>query len=81
MVNFKDIEVVGGHGKGMKIDIQTDTGKVVTAFPSTPGYGYRIGDVLELDVSIPHKVDIERILNHSGHVSAGSKNNSDKSKS
>ena len=38
-------------------------------------------NVLDPDVPIPHKVDIERLLNHTAHASSDSKNNSDKSKS
>ena len=50
LINFTDIPTKGGHGSGLTMDIVVDTGKTVSVFPNKPGYGYRIDDVIEIDI-------------------------------
>jgi hypothetical protein len=62
VVNFTDIEVKGGHGSGLTLDIVADEGKVVSAIPNKPGRGYRIDDYLELDILQASTIIISDII-------------------
>ena len=50
LINFSNVPTIGGHGSGLTLDIVVDTGKTVSVFPNKPGQGYRIDDVIEIDI-------------------------------
>ena len=45
---FTNMEVTGGYGKGLTVDIKVEGGVVTEISPNKPGFGYQLGDVLRL---------------------------------
>ena len=70
---YRNVSVSGGTGKGLRVDIRTDTDGVPTVMLRDPGTGYTVGDVLT--VSEPKTgsvstitVTVSRLLERGGDI-------------